>query len=251
MTEINTHSTAPEADLAPSKSSGVGVLPVAAALAGGLLVSGAIGKPAHAVTPALRFADITGTGDIKVLNYALALEVLETDLYVQAALRLQGGGTNALGKSIPGLGLPDNHPAVIYTKKFGKVELEHRNFLIGALGNQAITNGALRTAKFDFKFDVAGSNSLQQVVDLLLTAEATGVRAYLGAIVFLRSATYLQVAGAIQGTEARHTAVITQIRNRLFGSNQPVAPLANQNNGIDSPLDPDSVLAAVSPFIVL
>ncbi|MBA3274065.1 MAG: ferritin-like domain-containing protein, partial [Chthoniobacterales bacterium] len=111
-----------------------------------------------------------------------------------------------------------------------------------------LQTNAFKNVRFDFK-----TNSLnrRQVLELVYTAERTGVGAYLGAIPFFETKTYLQTAGAIQGTEARHTAVIAAVLNKLYGANIAVAPPANVNNGIDSPLAPDDVLAAVSPFIVL
>lgn len=223
-----------------------------AALAGGaLLLAGT--KAAHAVSPALTFADsVFGTGDLKVLNYALALEALETDLYVQALQRLTTGGTNALGKTIVGLGLPSSNPAVQYLRDFGQIEKAHRDFFIAALGASAITapGKPLENAKFDFGFDTAQATE-RYVLDLVQTAEKTGVGAYIGAIPFFSSTTYLQTAAAIQGTEARHTAVITAVINNRFNERQPVAPLYNDHNGIDQPIAPNTVLAAVSSFIVL
>lgn len=212
--------------------------------------------------PTFRFSDIPGAGDIKVLNYALALEALEADLYVQALTRLTTGGSNSLGAAIPGLGLDDSQPDVRYTKQFGKVEAEHRNLLNGALGDQSIigtgANGILRTAKFDFKIETM---SRQQVVEMLYTVEATGVQAYLGAIKYFATHTYLATAGAIQGTEARHTAAIAIVFNLLgFTPRKDTAPLAGQTttiygnpnqSGIDGTLEPDAVLAAVSPYIVV
>ncbi|MDX1933157.1 MAG: ferritin-like domain-containing protein [Capsulimonadales bacterium] len=209
------------------------------------------------VTPPLRFSDIPGQGDIKVLNYALALEALEADLYAQALLRLTGGGTNQLGRTIPGLGLNDSAPDVRYVREFGQVEAQHRDFLNGALGGQSILLSALRTARFDFGIE---TQSRQQVVDLLYTVENLGTQAYLGAIKFFATKTYLLPAGAIQATEARHTAVIAAISNALFGPTKLTAPLAGQTAningqvntaGIDSTAEPDAVLATASPFIVL
>ena len=214
--------------------------------------------PQTRVTPALTFnTSIPGTGDIQVLNYALALEALEADLYVQALQRLTTGGTNAVGKTIPGLGIPTTEIDVQYVTTFGKVEAQHRDFLNGALGTQSILQGALKTAKFDFGIEAM---TRQQVVDLLYTVENTGVQAYLGAIKFFTTKTYLLAAGSIQATEARHTAVIAATYNALFGPSKVTAPLVGQTvningvtntAGIDSTLDPDTVLAAVSPFIVL
>ena len=250
MNEETTIHTAPASD----KGASTAILTGAALLGGAALLSSA--RPAKAVTPALTFADIPGaTGDIKTLNYALSLEALEADLYRQAQARLA-----ALGKT--------SSLSYEYIVEFGKIEIEHRNFLQGALQSAAITapGQPLANATFDF-----GINSLDErgVVDLVLNAEALGVRAYLGAIPFFSTATYLQTAAAIQGTEARHTAAIAVIRNRLFGNgseivgttvgtndpvSQQVAPKDGQglgNSGIDVPLEPNAVLKMVSPFIVL
>ena len=111
---------------------------------------------------------------------------------------------------------------------------------------------ALAGATFDFGI---GSLDRRGVVNLLRVVEATGTEAYLGAIPFFATNAFLAVAGGIQATEARHTAVITAIQNRLFGTDFPTAPLANDRNGIDrTDLTPDQVLAAVSGpngFVVL
>ncbi len=223
-----------------------------AAAAAGLAVAAAVTLPkkaAAAVNPPLTFAQIPGTGDAKVLNYALALEALESEAYAQANQRLTtGGNNNSLGLQINGLGLATSEPDVRYVQLFGRVEVEHRNFLDTALGSASILRSALSGAKFDFNINAL---SRQQVLDLLYTLEQTGVGAYLGAIPFFATNTYLQQAGGIQATEARHTAVIAAIYNKLFGVSKQVAPPYNQNNGIDALVAPDTVLAAASQFIVL
>lgn len=219
-------------------------------VAAGLAAAALLGaRPARAVSPPLTFAQIPGTGDTKVLNYALALEALETDLYVQARQRLTTGGVNALGRTIPGLNLGAGEPDVLYVTRFGVVEAEHRDFLNTALaGSSLLRSAPFNNARFDFGME---SLSRRQVLDLVYTAEATGVRAYLGAITSFATKNFLAIAGAIQGTEARHTAIIAIVLNQLFGAGLNTAPLASENNGIDQPLAPDAVLAAVSPFIVL
>ncbi len=223
----------------------VAIAGAAIATAGVLSMPGS----ALAVSPALTFSQIPGSGDIKVLNYALALEALETDLYAQALLRLTNGGSNALGKKITGLGINPGSPDVSYLREFAVVERQHRDFLIAALGSASILKQpAFKNAKFDFKMETL---TRKQVVELVYTAEKTGVGAYLGAIPKFETRTYLQTAGAIQGTEARHTATVAIVLNLLFHEGLSVAPLANDNHGIDAPIEPDAVLAAVSPFIVL
>jgi plasmid stability protein len=200
------------------------------------------------VSPALTFADIPGAGDIKVLNYALALEDLEADLYAQALARLTGGGTNRLGTKINGLNLGADQPDVKFTIEFGRVEAEHRDFLRSAI----TAAGGPVIPQFRYDFGMQGLNR-KQVGDLLLTAESLGVQAYLGAIPFFDSddSPYIPVAAAILGTEARHTAVFASVLNTLFRASNTVAPLPNQNDGRDTPLAPDKVLATVSPFVVV
>ena len=224
----------------------------AAAFAG----AAALFSPGHAfakhrvkrVVPALTFADIPGTGDIKVLNFALSLEDLEADLYAQALARLTSGGTNQLGVKIKGLGVPSSQPDVRFTTEFGKVEVEHRDYLRAAI----TAAGGPVIPMFKYNFGMENLNR-KQVDDLLLLAEQTGVHAYLGAIPFFSSSNspYLQTAAAILGTEARHTAVLAALFNVLFRESNEVAPLASENNGRDTPLPPDTVLAQVSPFIVV
>ncbi len=219
----------------------------AAVLGGAMLLTNT--QKARAATAELKYQkDIPGSGDIKVLNYALALEALEADLYDQALKRLTTGGTNGLGTTITGLNLGENEPDVKYITEFKQVEIDHRDFLIAAIGPKNILATKLEGALFDFNME---NLNRRQVVELVLLAEATGVGAYLGAIPKFETRKYLQLAAAIQGTEARHTAAITVVKNKLFGTTDPPAPLYNDNRGIDKSIAPDDVLTAVSPFIVL
>jgi len=213
----------------------------------GLGLVGETTPTAQAVFPRLRYnADIPGTGDIKVLNYALALEDLEASLYNHALKRLTAGGIDSLSRPITGLGLDYSEPDVAYIRTFRQVEHEHRNFIratVTSAGGPVIPG-------FQYDFGIQ-SMTRQQVLELVYTAEKTGVSAYLGAISLFQTKSYLQIAGAIQGTEARHTAVIAGVLNALFDTNLPVAPSAGTDNGIDQPLTPAQVLTAISPFIVV
>ncbi len=210
----------------------------AVAAASGLL------KPqfAWATSPPLQFSDIPGTGDVKVVNYALALEDLEADLYAQAIMRLTSGGTNALGIHIAGLNIGAKEDDVTYLIEFGKVEKQHRDLLRGTLRSAAI-----KPFKYDFGMQ---SKTRQQVDELIYSAERTGVGAYLGAIKYFATKTYLQIAASIQGTEARHTAVVADILDDLFGTNVQVAPGYTNHNAVDQPIVPDAVLAQISPFVI-
>ena len=213
----------------------------------GLGVASSMTSTALGVSPRLRyFRDIPGTGDVKILNYALSLEDLEADLYKQALMRLTNGGTNVLGRQIPGLGISASAPDVEYTREFGRIEVEHRNFIRGTL--ISLGGPVIPMFKYDFGME---NLTRKQVVELIYTAERTGVGAYLGAIKLFPRLRYLQVAGSILGTEARHTAVIAGMLNFLFDQTIQVAPGPNVNNGIDQPINPEDVLAAISPFIVI
>ncbi|HEX8833687.1 MAG TPA: ferritin-like domain-containing protein [Abditibacteriaceae bacterium] len=216
-------------------------------LAGVAVATALSARAVRAVSPVLTFEnDIRGTGDIKVLNYALALEDLEADLYAQALMRLRDGGTNALGIRINSLGLTNSAEDVEYVAKFAIVEQQHATFLRNAI---TAAGGPVQPK---YKYDFGMQNrTRKQVDDLVYLAEKTGVGAYLGAIKFFATKNFLAVAGAIQGTEARHTAIFADVLNELFNEGLPVAPLAGQNNGIDQPIAPNTVLSSVSPFIVV
>ena len=181
---------------------------------------------------------IPGSGDQKVLNFALALEDLEADLYRQALARLTGGGTSGTGTTIPGLNL--GGPDVDYLNTFGRVEREHAAFVRSA--SQSIDpNNVIPVFFYDF-----GLENLDRlgVLQLVYAAELTGVSAYLGATPRFASKTYVPAASAILGTEARHTAVIAGLLNSSQFGQQPVsvAPNYNENNGRDTPLTPDQIL---------
>ena len=232
----------------PSISAGAGAL----ALAGvGALALGALAaSPARAISPALKFADIPGTGDIKVLNYALSLEDLETELYVQALQRMTTGGRGGrdapIGLNIPGLGLSASRRDVSITALFGRVERQHRDFLrnsITAAGGTAIT-------PFNYAFGIERM-TLAQVLNLLYTIEQGGTSAYLGATPFFATKRFTQVAAAIQGTEARHTAIFADILNDELRQNiLPSPPPTILPGGRERPVAPDPTLAVVSPFIL-
>ncbi len=213
------------------------------AVAAGVATVGLLASSAKAVTPALTFADIPGTGDVKVLNYALALEDLESDLYVQAVLRLTGGGTNKLGVVIPGLNLGKKEPDVVLAKKLVSVESQHAAFLRSSLGKAAIP-----TFKYNFGIEKLSRKAL---LTLIASAETTGVRAYTGAITHFANRKYLRAAGAILGVEARHATEANFLRNSLFRAGVDVAPQSDENNGKDTPMEPDAVLKALSPVIVV
>jgi hypothetical protein len=180
-----------------------GALAAGAAVAGAMLLNGGTARAQNGINYQ---NDIPGSGDAKVLNYALALEALEHALYRQAFMRLttggtiQGGGPNNTNLVIQGLGVAASEIDARYYKRFGDIEQGHRDFLDQTLGNASILRQAPFTnARFDF-----GINSLSrvQIAEVVLDAERTGVAAYLGAIGLISDRTTRQIAASIQGTEA-------------------------------------------------
>ena len=159
-----------------------------------------------------------GAGDVDILNYALTLEYLETEFYVQAAKQVKG-----LSKYESDL-----------TKELRDNEAEHVDALaatIKKLGGKPVAK-----PKFDFG-DAFGSRAVY--LKTANTLEDTGVSAYNGAALMIASAEVLGAAGGIVQVEARHAAMIRLVRNK------PPAPAA-----FDKASEMDAVLAAVKPFIV-
>ena len=236
----------------------------AAGLAAASLLSA---KPAQAATTGtattLYFAtapagvtgavQVPGTGDTQVLNFALALETLEAELYRQAILRLTTGGTDMFGNTITGLGLASTELDVKYLTEFAVIEAQHRDFLTKALGGNWVTTAG---AKFDFGFADTNNFGLPaltrlQTVQLVYAAEQTGVSAYLGgAGVLTPGSSNLTYAAAIVGTEARHTTAVAIVLNGPTFNETPklaTAPLVGDkgilgSTGTDVPLTPDQVL---------
>lgn len=234
----------------------------ATAIRGGVVLAGLAAvtlaaRKAEALT--LTFNDsIPGTGDIKVLNYALALEDFESALYQAAVAKL------------PALGASAGNAVFDYASKFAVVEADHAAYLRGAI----TAAGAAPISKFTYDFSaITGATSAQTVLELLLQVEATGVRAYIGAVpLFSSKSAYLQTAAAIQGTEARHTTILTIVRNTLYGTSSPVSPLTQDGSSIvnlnydtitysptspnegykslDVALSPNAVLRAVGMFFL-
>ncbi len=212
----------------------------------------------HTLVTALTLSQLPGTGDVQILNYALALEQLEADLYRQAYARLTNGtnyadgtpATSGIGVAIPGLNLPSTNASVQYLGVFAKVELAHRDFLTAAITGAAGAANVVPAFKYNFGLE---SMTELEVVQLIYAVEGTGVEAYLGAIPFFSpTSPYLQTAASIEATEARHTAATAIVLNSL-GVTPPVetAPLKGEGldgAGIDLNLAPNTVLSTIISF---
>lgn len=164
--------------------------------------------------------------DVGIFNFAFALEQLEAAFYtaVVGAANFSALFPSAAEQEI----LIDirNH------------EIIHREFFRAALGTSAIQDLALNQATV--------TASLASRASILATAEQfedLGVSAYNGAGKQLKDVRNLLVAGKIVSVEARHAAVIRDLRDttgRRFAGDDVVNAA-----GLDVKLEPAAVLARV------
>ncbi len=155
-----------------------------------------------------------GKGDIGILNYALTLEYLEAAFY--------NGATAA--------NLPLSAQASAFLKVVTADENAHVAFLKKALGKKAVAS-----PKFDFKGSNTNAETFMKTAQVL---ENTGVHAYSGQALNIKSATYVKAALSILTIEARHASVIGLL-------NDPTGKEIAPDGPFDTPLTASKVLAAV------
>jgi hypothetical protein len=129
--------------------------------------------PNFGMTAALA-ADL-GEGDVGVLNYAYALEQLEAAFYTQVI-------------EIPYEGIAEEETA--WLTDIRDHEVEHRDFLKGALAEGAIPDLEVDFSAVDF-------TSRESVLTTAQTFEDLGVAAYNGAGKLIENVDYLAEAGRI------------------------------------------------------
>ena len=206
------------------------------------------------------FPGIPGKGNIKVLNYALALETLEADLYRQA-LNLAAGkdiatplpdDVSGYTLSIPTGGLPNPHPQMgfQYLQQFAAVEAAHRDFIHAAIQSMGGTPVGPHPGGYTAPF----GTDLKSILELILKVEETGVRAYLGAAGAITDLKLTQVAASIYSTESRHASVVklTLIQDpsptRQPGDEQ-VTPRQQGEYDFEYFQTPEQILKSVQPFL--
>jgi rubrerythrin len=143
--------------------------------------------------------------DIKILNYALTLELLEHEFYDQAV---------ACG-IIPG----SDRPIFV---RIQEDEKAHVAFLQEAIKKAGGTPHTESDFKFDYTangmFDPFNRNgtgqraAYKQLKEISQAFEDTGVRAYKGQAPRIKNATYLTAALQIHSVEARHAAEVRGLR---------------------------------------
>ncbi len=222
--ELSSHNSSRRTFLTALAAAGVGLTAISTFAGNGLTPTGtanpSVGPGGVPSDGATQFAAIPGKSiDLKVLNFALTLEILEADLYRQA-LNLASGkplaaplnANSAVYTRTVGTGGLTNQSTDIgylYLKQFAYVEAAHRDFLhatILSLGDTPVArnpNG--------YKFAGPVNPNIAAILGNILPLEETGVRAYLGALPYLDNLGYAQAAGGIFSTEARHSAAISYI----------------------------------------
>ena len=229
------------------------------------------------------FPNIPGANiNLVVLNYALTLETLEADLYRQALniaagkdinAPLPAGNASSYALAVPtgGLDTTQTKSGFAYLQQFAYVEAAHRDYLrdlaIPQLGGTPVPPNAKGYSAASAGL-VPGAD-LKTILTVILTAEETGVQAYLGSASFLTSAALVQQASSIYSTESRHSAVINLSLGNIsagatsapgpsgsFGGVQPLTVPAGDTNVPILPgtaefsKTPKQVLAAIQPFFV-
>jgi hypothetical protein len=189
-----------------------------AGLAGGAMIGGgtvlsALAPNALAASQFGRPPAKFGKGDIGILNYALTLEYLEAAFY--------NGATAAK--------LPLSAQGAVFLETVTKDENEHVKFLKKALGKKAVAE-----PKFDFKGANTNAETFMATAEVL---ENTGVHAYSGQALNIKTPAYVKAAVSILTIEARHASVI----GLLNGPKGMITP----NGAFDTPYTAQKVLAAV------
>ena len=194
-----------------------------------------------------------GSGDGGILNYAYALEQLEAAFYARIKTGTYYAGLSPSGGERQILDDLAGHEAI------------HRDALKAVL----TANGITPLKDLEPNFDAIQFNDRASVLEAAQTFEDTGVAAYNGAGRFISNNLYLGLAGKIVSVEARHAALIRDLRRfnsfvdedvvNLFTQTSGAAPgtgtarLATGNGnpgpGQERSKRPPTVLAAVNAYL--
>jgi hypothetical protein len=225
----------------------------------GVVGAGAAVAAVAGAAPAM--AATTPVSDATILNFALNLEYLEAEFYLNAVTGagLPAGlisGTQTTG-AVTGGGhaVQFQTPAIRnYATEIAADEKAHVAFLRAALGSAAVSRPAINIGTaFQAAAVAAGIATASQPFDpyaneinFLLAAfifEDVGVTAYKGAAGLIANKTYLDAAAGILAVEAYHAGII---RTTLYaqGIETPaiftdVNAISNLRDAVDGPTDDD------------
>ncbi len=220
---------------------------------GATTLTGAGGLTASAAPTA---AAAGGPSDGAILNFALNLEYLEAEFYLNAYYGWGVPSSLTTGKGTRG-GVTGGRKVSFrsraiaqYAKEIAEDELNHVAFLRGALGSVAVARPSIDLrASFTAAARAAGLINAKQTFDpfanennFLLAAfifEDVGVTAYKGAAPLIDNKTYLDAAAGILAVEAYHAGII---RTSLYskGLYSAVRKISDARDSLDGKTDLDS-----------
>ena len=243
------------------------------------LQAAGLGAVTAAVVKASKAEAATPDLDVAVLNFALNLEYLEAEYYLNCANGSGLGndlvqGTGTLGATKGGRLVPFANPIVRdYAYEIAADERNHTAFLRATLGSQAaakptidISVNAFSTAARaaglvgpNGKFDPY-ADDLSFLLGAYIFAD-NGVSAYLGAAPFITNKVYLAAAAGILAVEGYHaglirtflfaqqsgfatktTALVSALRASLSGKNDDQGIGANQSTLAGGPRTPANIV---------
>ncbi len=268
MDEVTLSDMTPDADTPPTRRAFLARM--TAAGLGAAVISLLGSAPAQASgTPLLDIVNVPdnanfpsipgGSINERVLNYALALEILEADIYRQALNAASGkpldtplpADTSGYTMTISGSGVAHPEEGFLYLQQFAAVEAAHRDFLREVLRVNKYTPIAPNPGGYKAPF----GNDLRSILEVIRTLEETGVRGYLGAAGFFTDFKLIQAGAAIYSTECRHSAAINHVLGLDIGPakqrlDSQAAYKQHGNNNFEYFLTPEQVLAKAKPFFV-
>lgn len=165
-----------------------------------------------------------GSGDIGILNYAYALEQLETAFYTMVQLKTSSFSFMELQ----------------LLQEIREHELVHLEFFRAVLGANAIPD-------LSFEFKGLDWNNREAVLTLANTLESTGVGAYNGAARYIQNVGVIGLAGKIVSVEARHASITGNML--MPNSKNAIGSALIDSNGLDVVYKPSEVLPIAQTFI--
>ena len=130
-------------------------------------------------------------------------------------------------------------------KKFGSTEQEHVDALIATIKKLGGKPVSAPKSNFGPTFDKGLKATLEAAADV----ENLGAAAYLGQAGAIKNKEVLAAALAIHTVEARHAAALNTLVGRGFGDGKGGLKGALPDGAFGKPMDMQSVLAAVKPFL--
>lgn len=185
--------------------------------------------------PGVTTATLDLSTDTGILNYAYALEQLESAFYVRAIQEAPVAGFNAIHRRL----LQDirNH------------EFIHREALRALLGASRLPD-----LRLDRGFAGTDFRSRLSILETARTMEDLGVSAYNNSGRYMTDAANLLLVAKIGSVEGRHSAIVRDLIDelgggdgRLFAGDDIVDEDGLDNKG--QPTAPAAVLSAADPFI--